>query len=435
MPAQFTTALTMIEKSGTIGQTRFVRVVSIILVVGTAWVFFEWLFFVTKPSFMSLYSLWEKVGVLSSTALIISLALLLGSLPFIALAWLLNRLASNRLPLSLVIFFPANLLLALEMLVVIDNFTLTLFGWGIRNTSGDAVYFYRLVTIALVILAAWLLHGLLGERYSNSTLRSLTVVTGLILASSFPLLLVTNSRPVEELAEAEWISHGLPNILILSGDGISANHMSLYGYERPTTPFMDSVQDEFLIAENHFTNASDTGGSVISLLSGKLPTTTRVIYPPDVLRGSDSFQHLPGLLKKMGYYNADISMRHYADPYDLNLRDGFAEANFRQLEDTGGTLVAAIRKYPMLNPASLLIDRISERISERFDHIWKDKKMQDPMAEVNIPDRRWVRDPKRMEEIRRFIDIAPQPFFLNVHMMGTHGIRFRPTKRIYSSEE
>ena len=425
----------MIKKSGTTGQPRFARAVSIILVVGTAWVFFEWLFFVTKPSFMSLNSLWEKVGVLSSTALIMSLALLLGSLPFIALAWLLNRMANNRLPLSLVIFFPVILLLAMAMLVVIDNFTLTLFGWGIRNTSGAAVYFYRLVTIALVILTAWLLHGLLGERYSKSTLKSLTVVTGLILASSFPLLLVTNSRPVEELAEAEGSSHGLPNILILSGDGISANHMSLYGYERPTTPFMDSVQDEFLIAENNFTNASDTGGSVISLLSGKLPTTTKVIYPPDVLRGSDSFQHLPGLLKKMGYYNADISMRHYADPYDLNLRDGFAEANFRQLDDTGGTLVASIRRYPMLNPASLLIDRISERISERFDHIWKNKKMQDPMAEVNIPDRRWVRDPKRMEEIRRFIDIAPQPFFLNVHMMGTHGIRFRPTKRIYSSED
>lgn len=414
---------------------RFMRVISIVLAVGTAWVFFEWLFFVTKPSFMSLYSLWEKLGVISSAALIISLALLLGSLPFIALAWLLKRLDSKRLPMSLVIFFPANLLLAMAMLVVIDNFTLTLFGWGIRNTSGIAIYLYRVVTIALVILAAWLLHGFLGERYSKNTIKAFTVVTGLILVGSFPLLLVTNIAPIEENIYSEGASEGLPNILILSGDGISASHMSLYGYERPTTPFMDSVQDEFLVAENHFTNASDTGGSVISLLSGKLPTTTKVIYPPDVLRGSDSFQHLPGLLKKLGYYNADISMRHYADPYDLNLRDGFAEANFRQLKDTGGTLVATIRRYPMLNPASLLIDRMSERMSERFGHIWKNKKMQDPMAEVNRPDRRWIRDDGRMEEIRRFIGAVQQPFFLNVHMMGTHGERFRPTQRIYSSEE
>jgi arylsulfatase A-like enzyme len=57
------------------------------------------------------------------------------------------------------------------------------------------------------------------------------------------------------------------------------------------------------------------------------------------------------------------------------------------------------------------------------------------MAEVNRPDRRWIRDDKRMEEIRRFISTAQQPFFLNVHMMVTHGERFRPSKRIYSTEK
>jgi arylsulfatase A-like enzyme len=424
----------MIEKSSTKEKLILRRVAGIILVAATAWVIFEWLFFVTKPSFMSLYSPWEKAAVLASTALIISVALLLGSLPFMAVAWLVNRVTTPRIPLSLVVFLPAILLLALAMLVAIDNFSLTLFGWGVRNSSGAAIYFYRLITMALLILAAWLLHGLLGERYSINAYKALTVTTGMILASSFPLLMITALNPVEERSYSIGSRESLPNILIVSGDGISANHMSLYGYDRPTTPFLDSVRDEFLIAENHFTNASDTGGSVISLLSGKLPTTTRVIYPPDVLRGKDSFQHLPGLLKKLGYYNADISMRHYADPYDLNMRDGFAEANFRRLKDTGGTLVATIRKYPALNPASLLIDRMSERMSERFDHIWKNKKMQDPMAAVNRPDRRWIRDNKRMEEIHQFIGATAQPFFLNVHMMVTHGERFRPSKRVYSSE-
>jgi hypothetical protein len=58
------------------------RIAGVVMAVGTGWVFFEWLFFVTKPSFMSLYSLWEKFGVLSSTALIVSLSLLLATLPF-----------------------------------------------------------------------------------------------------------------------------------------------------------------------------------------------------------------------------------------------------------------------------------------------------------------------------------------------------------------
>ncbi|MBD3854355.1 MAG: sulfatase-like hydrolase/transferase, partial [Acidobacteria bacterium] len=169
--------------------------------------------------------------------------------------------------------------------------------------------------------------------------------------------------------------------------------------------------------------------------AGLMATPSRGTLRKNWSSFEQNFEKARKLLKKLGYYNADISMRHYADPYDLNLRDGFDEANFRHLKDTGGTLVAAIRKYPALNPASLLIDRMSERISERFDHIWKNKKMQDPMAAVNAPDLRWIRDPARMEEIRRFIDTAQQPFFLNVHMMDTHGERFRPTRRIYSTEE
>jgi len=414
---------------------KILRVASIVLVAGTAWVFLEWLFFVTKPSFMSLYTTWEKLSVLSSTALIVSITLLLGTLPFAAVAWLLNRLSKRQMLVSLLAFFPIILLLAMAMLVFIDNFTLTLFGWGIRNASGAAVHLYRLLSIVLLVLAGWLCHGFYVERFASSSLKGLSWATGLILASSIPLLWITYSEPGEEHLVSSDSGEILPNILILSGDGISADHMSLYGYERSTTPFMDSVKDEFLIAENHFTNASDTGGSVISLLTGKLPTTTRVIYPPDVLRGSDSFQHLPGMLKKLGYYNADISMRHYADPYDLNLRDGFAEANFRRLSESGGTLVAAIRQYPVLNPTSLLLDRISERVSERFGHIWKNKKMLDPMAEVNRPDRRWLRDEGRMAEIQRLIGDAPRPFFLHVHMLGTHGKTFRPSKRIYSTEE
>lgn len=416
-------------------KNKLAQAICVILVVGTAWVFFEWLFYVTKPSFISLYSPWEQIGVLSASAVIMSVALLLISLPFFVLAWIVSRTTQTLLPVSLAIFFPASLLLTFAMLVVIDNFTLTLFGWGVRSTAGFTVYLYRLFTIVLAVLASWLLYGFLNGRYSTKSLKIFTVATGLIFACSIPMFLSAIFSPVENVADIAKSDQLLPNIIIFSGDGISANHMSVYGYERPTTPFLKSARDEFLIADNHFTNASDTGGSVISLLTGKLPTTTRVIYPPDVLRGDDSYEHLPGLLKKMGYYTADISLRHYADPYDLNMRGGFAEANFRKLKVTGGTLVSTIRQIPALNPASLLIDRMSERISERFDHIWKNKKMQDPMAAVNAPDLRWIRDPARMEEIRRLIDTAQQPFFLNVHMMATHGERFRPTKRIYSTEE
>jgi arylsulfatase A-like enzyme len=415
------------------------RVAAIVMVVGTAWVFFEWLFFATKPSFMSLYALSEKLGVLSGTALVVSALLLLATLPLAVVGSALNRFRAPPLAVSLVTFLPATLLLAMAMLVLLDNFTLTLFGWGVRNADGAAVYFYRLLTLALVLAAAWLLHGFRVGRYSRTTLRVLAGAAGFVLLGSVPLLLVNFAGRGEEPLVAVGDGASLPNVLILSGDGIAAEHMSVYGYERPTTPFLERVEDEFLIAENHFTNASDTGGSVISLLTGKLPTTTRVVYPPDALRGLDSFRHLPGALKQLGYYSADISMRHYADPYDLNLRNGFAEANFRQLKGSGGLLVATIRdvatRFPALIPASMLIDRMSERVSERYAHIWKNRKMQDPFAEVNQPDLRWIQDDERLAEIQRLVGEAPRPFFIHVLTMGTHGELFRPSRRVWSTED
>ena len=61
--------------------------------------------------------------------------------------------------------------------------------------------------------------------------------------------------------------------------------------------------------------------------------------------------------------------------------------------------------------------------------------MQNPLAEVNTPDRRWITDEMRLDEIRRIINEAPRPFFVNVHTMGTHGELFRTSQRVYSTED
>ena len=406
-----------------------------IISVATFWVFTEWLFFVTKPSFMTLYPLWEKTALLSATVFIISTLLLLSSVPLIGLGWLINRFTKFQLVSSVLSFLPAIILLAMAVLLLFDNFTLTLFGWGIRNAQEPGAWAYRLLTIVLVFKAAGWLHRLLYKPEIGTDLVIAAKTALVISALGIPVVLFAVLLSADEEGEVIAADKELPNIIILSSDGLWAEHMSVYGYERPTTPFLDSVKDEFLIAENHFANASDTGGSVVSLLTGKLPTTTRVIYPPDVLRGIDSYQHFPGILKKLGYYNADISMRHYADPYDLNMRDGFSETNFRKIETSGGNLIEWLQQHPGLNPTALFTNQISERMSERFGLIVKDKPIQDPLAEVNKPDKRFIRDPMRMAEIQRFLSESHQPFFLHIHMMGTHGTRFKPRERIYSTEE
>ena len=103
--------------------------------------------------------------------------------------------------------------------------------------------------------------------------------------------------------------------------------MSLYGYERETTPFLDSIKENLIIGQNHFTNSANTSGSIVSIMTGKYPTTTRLLYPPNVLKGTDSLEHLPGILKSRGYYTAQFAVKHYVDSSVQNLLNSFDESN------------------------------------------------------------------------------------------------------------
>ena len=142
-------------------------------ITATIWVIFEWLFFTTKPSFMSLYSATESVGVLASMSLLMSAALLVACLPFALAGWFLGKHQAPKPVTAAVGLLPALFLAALVMLVVIDNFTLTVFGWGIRNATGSLILVYRALTVGLLLWAAWILHGFLFGRYSPGLFRAL----------------------------------------------------------------------------------------------------------------------------------------------------------------------------------------------------------------------------------------------------------------------
>jgi len=210
--------------------------------------------------------------------------------------------------------------------------------------------------------------------------------------------------------------------------------MSAYGYKRVTTPFIDSLIDESLVVENHFTNNAKSTGSIAALLSGKLPTKTRVIYPPDIFRGVHSYQHIPALLKKIGYRNADISIRHYTDPYDLNMRDGFDYANGRNISDTANKLRLPNNFTKVFTIESFFMENSISRIKARFDHALSISDLVNPYRLVTSKEgaSRYFPDQKRMEQLFNFIESSKQPFFAHVHLMGTHGPKFSPKKRSFS---
>jgi arylsulfatase A-like enzyme len=407
------------------------------MVAAIGLVFSEWLFFVTKPSFMNLFSRYESVGTLLVGALVAAILMttitaLLALVTGLAGSW--RRLRGR---LVVVALLPSILCASLLLVLLLDNFTLTLFGHGIQDARGWAVLVYALVGLATVAWVGWSLFAWHARTGVGLPFGVLFSISALLCAGGLLVVLesiATGGGKRQDLpilqqpgAGSEW-----PNIIIFSGDGISSQHLAFYGYRRETTPFIDTLKGEVLYSRNHFPNAADTGGSVASLLTGKLPTTTRMIYPPDVLRGMDAYQHLPGRLKAMGYYTAEVSMRHYADPYDLNMLNGFDEANFRSIGLAQTWLPAWFSGSGSLDGARQLLARTTRRIADRVGHIALRRPMMDPLEAVDAPDERFIRDDARMREFERVVRTAPRPFFLHIHLMGTHGARFKPSQRLWS---
>ena len=391
--------------------------------------FMEWIFFATKPSFMSVLTGWNRTRLLLLAPL--PLCVVSGAVGVVAgLAGRLWRRARGGL-IRLGMLWPA-LILASSFLLVLDNFTYTLFRFGSSTTIGAWRYGY-LAAFVLFWVQGWrlgmeALRWVLGRPrtvwWTDRLLVGLCVMWGAMLAGQ---IVRGNGPDAGGAGRESGQGRRWPNILLLTPDGLSAEHLSVYGYARDTTPFIRSRIDQALVCENAFPNATTSGGSLASLLTGKLPTVTRLYYPPEILRGNDAYEHLPGVLRQHGYYAVDISVREQADPYDLNLLDAFHEANGRR-EPSSPWQREASEWLGMLT--AYFLNASWERLRDRLLHVSGVKDYVSAYETVvgvgkNLA-RRDSEDIRRIERLLHLIQAEDRrPFFAHVHLLSTHGPKFR----------
>jgi len=63
----------------------------------------------------------------------------------------------------------------------------------------------------------------------------------------------------------------LEHVILISLDTLRADHCSLYGYEKPTTPFLEELAARGVVFENHMVSANNTLMSHASLMTGLYP--------------------------------------------------------------------------------------------------------------------------------------------------------------------
>lgn len=401
------------------------------LTAAIMFVFFEWLFIITSPSFMNAFGFFQNLKILIIVSFGLYAILALTLTPLIPLSKIPYLHENFKIPLFAGTFLPAAILGLLSLLLV-DNFTYTIFRFGIVTSRG----ILRLVYAALFLatLGLWwkyLIHKVIVLDHCMLQPRLQKIIlTGLVVAALIPSPVIVSTLVTQQGRSFYGATAGgdLPNILFITSDGLNANSFSLYGYERDTTPFLREFAKEALVAENAFTNVGETTGSIVSIYTSKSSFRTRVIYPPDILQGSDAYQHLPGVLHALGYKTAQFCVSHYADARSQSLLEGFDEVNGETAIEFGN--ISQLNHF--LPPdVSIFIDKLVKRAFDRLEHIFFIKVMDNPYQEVIAPPEE-VLESRKVTSLIKIMDKSTQPVFIHVHLMDTHGPRFDTPKRVFS---
>jgi hypothetical protein len=158
--------------------------------VGAVYVLFfsEWLFQVTKPSFMSALSSIEVLRIALASPLYLIIALLLVQTGLFLVQRLLGRATRRSLP-SPGPLIPAALY-AVTLLLLVDNFIYTMFGVGIVTLSGPG---RALGGAALIATFAWIARSLYRAASTTRSAKKPTPAGQRLVLGMLALSLITAS--------------------------------------------------------------------------------------------------------------------------------------------------------------------------------------------------------------------------------------------------
>lgn len=96
------------------------------------------------------------------------------------------------------------------------------------------------------------------------------------------------------------------NVMLVVVDALRADHLSLYGYDRPTSPFLEELAQEAVVFDNSWSQAACTFPSVNSLLTSRYPHVF-VEQAAGNMGVPARIPVLPEILQRHGYATAAVS--------------------------------------------------------------------------------------------------------------------------------
>jgi arylsulfatase A-like enzyme len=292
------------------------------------------------------------------------------------------RLFSHRLPV--------------EQMVVFSSAFLTFFDWLTR--SGHARGQYLLASVLALVAAGTvlLLTGWFGKHEAPVFRFAKRTSVWLALANVLLVIVVQGWGWLQEAhAERSTASAGAPNVLVIVVDTLRADHLSVYGYARQTSPNLDHVAQMGVLFDDAFAVTSWTLPSHASLMTGRYP------YEHGAEKGplDGRYPTIGEFFRDRGYRTGAFSANSFFFCRRMGLGRGFVH-----FDDYSGSLIQAAVRTCYGRDLEALLNRLGLKI---------------------FPARRTA--PEINRSFLRWVDSKPgKPFFAVLNYFDVHDPYFPP---------
>ncbi len=193
-----------------------------------------------------------------------------------------------------------------------------------------------------------------------------SVAIGACLAVALPLFGWHRAAPPTAAVPGATVKRAPPHIVLLTIDALSAEHMSLYGAARSTTPMLSAFAAHATTFERAYANGNFTTPGVASILTGTRPWTHRALQLSSWPETEARRLSLPALLQQAGYQTAYVSTNAVAGAARNGLGGYFDYASRDRIRDASlcTDALSALFKYSCPVAAMPLFTRLSAWIEE-----------------------------------------------------------------------
>ena len=161
------------------------------------------------------------------------------------------------------------------------------------------------------------------------------------------------ARPESRPAAGAAAPAHAPNIVLLTVDAFAADHLSVYGYGRPTTPGLETFAHDATVFDRYYANGNFTTAATNSFINGIRPWTHRVNQVFAQVDPALADRGLVARLHQSGYQTFAVATNPDAAPfYNGNDRWLDAAAYGRLRESLSILQSAVVVRFPHFMPVT-----------------------------------------------------------------------------------